>query len=499
MTTDLGFGKFNLERYVWLISMASQNYRSIRRVLIVSSHPLFGHGLRKLLQVRRASDVHVVGIVSSVVEAMQALEKFDIDLVVVDYDDGAVNRDEFLARFMEGDRKMRVVLLSLKEGGSEAIVYDRRTLAASQIDEWLQENANNYQSDKTKGDISTPSKGNLNWSVNMKHGIGAFLVVVVLTAIGVVVLNTNLLLPQAASSQAVPIDNLFDLQFKIIAFLFALIVGLMIYSLIFFRRKPGDLEDGAYITGNSKLEVFWTAVPLIVVIGLAMIGSNALAQTLRMDPKPLEVRVIGQQWAWRFEYPELNITSTELVLPANKQTVLMLTSIDVIHSFWVPQFRVKQDAVPGIERELRVTPTELGDYSLLCTELCGERHAFMTAPVRVVTSEGFDAWVEENLAAVSDDPVVRGQVWYNQYGCAACHTLDGTPKVGPSFLGLIGKEEIFEDGSTLVADEDYIYESIRQPALKIVQGYPNAMPANIAEDMSDEQIADLIEFIKTLK
>jgi cytochrome c oxidase subunit 2 len=107
--------------------------------------------------------------------------------------------------------------------------------------------------------------------------------------------------------------------------------------------------------------------------------------------------------------------------------------------------------------------------------------------------------VEENLAAVSDDPVVRGQVWYNQYGCAACHTLDGTPKVGPSFLGLIGKEEIFEDGSTLVADEDYIYESIRQPALKIVQGYPNAMPANIAEDMSDEQIADLIEFIKTLK
>ena len=243
----------------------------------------------------------------------------------------------------------------------------------------------------------------------------------------------------------------------------------------------------------------WTALPLGIVLAFAFLGSDALAETLRMDPKALEVRVIGQQWSWRFEYPEYGISSTDLVLPSDRQVLLKLSSIDVIHCFWVREFRVKQDAVPGVVKELRVTPSEIGTFTLVCAEICGTSHAYMTAAVDVKTSENFDAWVQEQLSILPDNPVDRGKLWYEKYGCKACHTLDGAKLVGPSFLGLYGRAETFEDGSTDTADEAYIYEAIREPGKRVVQGYPNAMPVAISADMSDEQIQDLIEFIKTLK
>lgn len=333
----------------------------------------------------------------------------------------------------------------------------------------------------------------------MKHVIGTIIIVAILTVLGVLVLNNDWLLPEPASMQADPIDNLFNIQFKAIAFLFALIVGIMLYSIIFFRRRKGDQEEGAYITGNSKLEVTWTLLPLITVIVLSFIGSQALADTLRMDPKALEVRVVGQQWSWRFEYPELGVISDELVLPANKQSLLKLTSIDVIHSFWVPEFRVKQDALPGTERDLRITPNKPGSYTLRCAEMCGTQHAYMTSKVTVLMAADFDRWVSDQLTSISDDPVVRGQTYYTQYGCNACHTTDGSEGIGPTFLGLFGREETFEDGSTTIVDEDYLFNSIRNPGDQIVAGYPNVMPKNVSDEMTDEQINDVIEFIKTLK
>lgn len=470
------------------------------RVLIVSSHSLFGQGIKRLLQVRKEADVIVVGIVSTVAMAMEAIADLSPDLVVVDYDDEAVNRDEFLSRFMEGDTQLRVVLLSLKEGGSEALIYDRRTMAASQIDDWLSE----WTSvEKTTSEAIIPEadqRGQRNHrSYSMKHAIGAFLFIVVLTVVGLFIFNPSLFLPEAASAQAQPIDSLLKLEFKIIAFLFALIIGLMVYSVVFFRRKKGDTEDAVHVTGNNTIELIWGIIPLGTVIFLAMLGSNTLAQTQKAEPKPLEVEVTGQQWSWRFEYPEFNLITTELTLPVDRQVLFKLSAVDVIHSFYVPEFRVKQDLVPGAVKELLVTPTETGEFNLICAEMCGTSHAYMTSPISVVPQEEFDGWVTEQLKSVSEDPVVRGQVWMTQYGCVACHSVDGTPKVGPSFFGLFGREETFEDGSTLIADEAYIFESIRQPALKIVQGFPNAMPAEVAKDISDEQIADMIEYIKTLK
>jgi cytochrome c oxidase subunit II len=474
-----------------------------KEVLIVSSHPLFGKGIRRLLQSRPDADVIVVGLVNSVDEAMDSLELLNPDLVIVDYDDHEVNRDEFLARFVESEKQLRVVLLSLKEGGSEALVYDRRTLAASQIDDWLSEWTNVEKITLMRPDNivgnNRQEEGRQYRRSNMKHAIGTIIIVAILTVIGILVLNNDFLLPPPASVQAGPIDNLFSLELKAIAFLFALIVGIMIYSIVVFRRRKGDDRDGTYIKGSSRLEFTWTLLPLIMVIALSMIGSVTLADTMRMDPRALEVRVVGQQWSWRFEYPEQGIISEELVLPVHKQTLLRLTSIDVIHSFWVPEFRVKQDALPGTERELRITPNKLGSFTLMCAEMCGAQHAYMNSDVTVMTEAEFDQWVSDRLTSISDDPVIRGQNWYSQYGCNACHSLDGTRLVGPTFFGLYGHDVELDDGTTVNADDEYLFNSIRRPGEQIVAGYQNLMPQNISDEMTDEQINDVIEFIKTLK
>jgi cytochrome c oxidase subunit 2 len=275
----------------------------------------------------------------------------------------------------------------------------------------------------------------------------------------------------------------------------------MLYSIFAFRRKPGETGEGDHFEGNTSLEIVWTIVPLITVLYFAFLGSTALAETRRADPYAMEVNVIGQQWSWRFEYPEYGFSSTELVLPVDEQALLIMSSTDVIHSFWVPEFRVKQDMLPGenMERELRITPTDIGSYTVRCAELCGTQHAYMTAPVKVLQVNDFDAWVEGQLASISDDPVVRGEKWYTEYGCLACHSVDGAERAGPTWLGVYGSQETLTDGTTVTVDDEYIYESIIDPQAKIVEGYENVVMPPTGETMSEEQIQDVIEFIKSLE
>ena len=336
----------------------------------------------------------------------------------------------------------------------------------------------------------------------MRHLIAAALVVIALTVGGLFGLQRINLLPVQASTQAIAIDGLFNLHFTVIVYLFALIVGLMIYSIIVFRRKKGDTTDAAHIEGSNALEVTWTIVPLAAVLYIAVIGGLVLGETTAADPRPLEVDVIGSQWSWRFEYPDLGINSTELILPADKQALLHLSSTDVIHSFWVPEFRVKQDALPGgaaFVRELRITPNRVGDYKVRCAEMCGQLHYNMESPVTVIEQVEFDAWVESLTGAVSDDPVVRGEQIAQQFGCLACHSTDGTVIVGPSWQGIFGSQEDLLDGSSVLVDHAYIYESIRDPGAKITAGFQNLMPPSISADMTDEQIDDVIAFIESLK
>jgi len=331
----------------------------------------------------------------------------------------------------------------------------------------------------------------------MKHLVGVTLVVIILTVLVGVALNTLGFLPELASLQGKYIDSLFQVHSWIIAFLFALIMGFMLYSVIVFRRKEGDETDAAHIEGNNKLEVTWTVIPLITVLGVAALGANTLSKVTAMDPQALEIKVVGQQWSWRFEYPETGVVSDVLMLPEDQQALLLMESTDVIHSFWVPEFRVKQDLVPGITTEIRITPTELGDYTVRCAEVCGLRHTYMLADVKVVPEDEFNSWLAAE-AAVAYDPVARGQKVFEQYGCKACHSLDGSALVGPTFLGSYGRMVVLEDGTTVVADEAYLYTSIVDPKKQIVDGYPPAMPQNFADQLSDDQITDLIEFMKSL-
>jgi cytochrome c oxidase subunit 2 len=483
-----------------------------RRVLIASSHALFGQGLRSLLRERKEAEVEIVGMVSSLDEALQALDRLNPDLIIVDYDDKKLNRDEFLARFVEGEKKLRVVLLSL-QSAQEAIVYDRRTMAAHQLDDWLEEWT--YTDDASKSYTQTGiAETNVDIRRNhmknrlqkVTHLIVASILVVVVTALLIVGMNYIRILPMAASAQAKPIDQLFHLELYVIAFLFSLIVVFMVYSIFVFRRKRGDTSDAAHVEGNTKLEIAWTVAPLATVMVFAYLGGNALAATLAPEPKPLRVEVIGKQWAWSFVYPDYGVISDKLYLPEDKQTILLLRSEDVIHSFWVPEFRVKQDALPGGEdfvRELRVTPTEQGEYTLRCAELCGLQHTYMESPVIVLGQADFDSWLNK-AAGISDDPVVRGEQSATNFGCLSCHSVDGSKLVGPSWQNLCDGSETMADGSTVTVDEAYLRESILNPNAKISEGFAaGLMPAQFIDPVtkkpiSDDQIADIIAYMGSI-
>lgn len=335
----------------------------------------------------------------------------------------------------------------------------------------------------------------------MRHFVIVGILVILVAILTYVGLDAVGLMPVPASAQAVPIDWLWDLQVKIIAFLFALIVVPMVYSLVFFRKRKGDMTDAEHIEGNTKLEIVWTVIPLIVVLGLAYIGAQNLGETRRADPNAMVVNVTGFQWGWRFDYPDYGISSDELYLPVNRQVLLKMTSTDVLHSFWVPEFRVKQDLVPGRITELRITPTLLGDtYKVRCAEICGTSHAYMENPVIVVDDVNFDAWVAEQQVlaeSAGQTPEGRGQALVAANGCVACHSLDGAAGIGPTWFQLAGSEVRLSDGSTVIADDAFLAESILQPQATIVAGFENQqMPAY---SFTDEQIADIIAYIKTLR
>jgi cytochrome c oxidase subunit 2 len=333
----------------------------------------------------------------------------------------------------------------------------------------------------------------------MKHVV----VIAILVILGAFLVHTGLssigLLPLQASLQAVAIDKLMGIHLWLISSLFSLIMVVLFYSLIVFRRKKGETGDGAHIEGNSGLEIAWTTIPLLAVIILAFIGARSLGEVRRIDPSALQVKVISGQWFWQFQFPEFGIISTELYLPVDRQVDLQMTSKDVIHSFWVPEFRVKQDLIPGRTTDLRITPTKIGKYKVLCAELCGISHAYMEAVVAVVSQQDFDNWVKTQQESVPLDPVLRGEQLAQQYGCANCHSADGSKKTGPTWSRLFESEVTLSDGTELIADREYLLQSILNPNLQVVEGYPaNAMPS-FADTLDQTAVEAIVSYIESLK
>lgn len=336
----------------------------------------------------------------------------------------------------------------------------------------------------------------------MIHLVAVAVLVALSTFLLGLYLSSGAFLPVQASYQAQVIDRLFAVHGWLIAFFFSLIVVFMLYSFVIFRRRKGELGDGAYMTGNKRLEMTWTVIPLIIVLILSVHGANVLADVERRDPQAMQVNVFASQWNWRFEY-ENGATSNVLVLPKDRQVLLRLQSDDVIHSFFVPEFRVKQDVLPGGEafvRELRVTPTKQGEFKVRCAEICGQLHYDMLATVSVVSQSEFDAWLAQQGATCDLGAEECGRNWAQQFGCLACHSLDGTQIVGPSWLGIAGSQETLDDGSTVLVDAEYLYESIVDPNAKVVEGFPaGVMPQNYGETLSETQIEEIVAFILNLQ
>jgi cytochrome c oxidase subunit 2 len=334
----------------------------------------------------------------------------------------------------------------------------------------------------------------------MRHYVTVGILVILVSVLTYFGLVASRLMPVQASAQALIVDQMWDWDMIAISFLFAIIAVPMAYSLIVFRRRKGETGDGKYEEGNTKLEITWTAIPLVLVTIYAYLGAYTLGETRVPAPGAMVINVTAHQWDWSFDYPE-GFTSNELHLPINRQVLFKMSSLDVIHSFWVPEFRIKQDVLPGRTTELRITPTLLGNYVVRCAELCGTSHAYMERPVMVTSQADYDAWAKEQAAVaaalIAKGGPEAGKVMVAQNGCGGCHSIDGSKLTGPTWRGLFGSDVKLSDGKTVKADEAYLTESVQDPGAKVVQGFPaNVMPKF---NLSDAQVKAIVSYIETLK
>jgi cytochrome c oxidase subunit 2 len=307
-------------------------------------------------------------------------------------------------------------------------------------------------------------------------------------------------MPNTASEFSGHMDKLFDFLLWVSTISLVGIAAAMIYFCVKYRAKSREANEAAesQVDHSNTLEVTWSVIPLCIVVGVFVAGFKQYVD-LRTPPRTAyEVHATGQRWKWSFEYPE-GLSHPELHVPIGRNVRIMIQSVDVLHALFIPEFRVKMDAVPGRYTELWFKATQEGTFPIYCAEYCGTSHSDMLTRVVVHSPEGFKAWVAEEIRKVESMPLVDlGTLTFNQSGCATCHSIDGTAKVGPSFKGMFGRQEKITGHGSITVDENYIRESILEPQSKIVEGFPPSMPT-FKGQLSDRRISGLIEYIKTIK
>jgi cytochrome c oxidase subunit II len=311
----------------------------------------------------------------------------------------------------------------------------------------------------------------------------------------------SLFMPTQASTLAANQDALFYFIYYLCFLFFVVIVGAMILFVVKGRHKnDGRPVKTSANKGNHTLEVVWSVIPGILMVVIFGWGFKDWVKTVVPPGNAIEVRVTGQKWNWAFDYTSSGVQSAQLVVPEGQPVRLTMSSKDVIHSFYVPAFRVKRDVLPGRYTVMWFEATQRGEFAIECTEYCGTSHSNMLSKVRVVPQEEYDQWIADggDLGGAGVPAADLGAKLYEAKGCNACHTLDGSAKIGPSFKGLYGREAKFVDGQGYKADDTYIRQSILEPQAHVVQGYPPVMPS-FQGQLNDKQIAALIEYMKTLK
>jgi cytochrome c oxidase subunit II len=300
--------------------------------------------------------------------------------------------------------------------------------------------------------------------------------------------------PVQASNFAGDVDTLFSFILMTTLFFAVLVTVLIIFAAFKFRRQSVN-EVGDDVHGNNMLEVGWTVIPTIIAIGIFAWGA-AVYVNYRIAPKDtLDIYVVGKQWMWKLQQPNGRKEINELHIPLNRNVKLILGSEDVIHDFYVPAFRVKMDVVPGRYNTMWFRPTKTGRYHFFCSQYCGTNHAVMGGWVTVMEPAEYAAWLSGETGDVN--PVAAGERLFTQFACNTCHLADGTGRA-PSLNGVSGGTVLLADGTTVVADEAYIRESILQPKAKIVAGYQPVMPT-FQGLITEEQILNLTAYIKSLQ
>ncbi len=307
------------------------------------------------------------------------------------------------------------------------------------------------------------------------------------------------LTPDVASTIASRIDMITYFIMAVSVFFFFLIFFLMLYFVFKYKRKTNN-DPTSPIDHNLTLEVTWTVIPLALLMVMFVWGYQVYLE-MAIPPKDcIEIKVSGQKWCWTFDYATGASSPGELVVPVHKPVKVLLSSKDVIHSMYVPAFRVKMDALPNRYTVLWFEANQIGEFPMYCTEFCGTEHSTMRAKVRVVSQEDYQAWLDQAGAGGEGvAPEVYGQALYKKYACSTCHSLDGSKITGPSWKGIWGTQEATSAGVVKV-DENYIRESILTPNAKVVGGYqnPSVMPSYTGI-LKDKDIEAIIAYIKTLK
>jgi cytochrome c oxidase subunit 2 len=303
-------------------------------------------------------------------------------------------------------------------------------------------------------------------------------------------------MPPQVSTVAPNVDWLFQFILGISVFFFLLIVVLMVVFIIRYRRREG-VEAEASASHNTALELTWTIIPLILVVVIFFFGFKGFLDMATPPANAYEILVDGQKWNWTFTYPN-GYADSNLHVPVDRPIRLVMTSADVIHSLYVPAFRIKADVVPGRYAKAWFEATEPGEYELFCAEYCGTSHSDMIAQVVVHPVGEFETWLEKASNFLETmSPVDAGRKLYQIRGCQQCHSVDGSAKTGPTLLGVYGQDRAFTDGTSIVADENYIRESILEPMSRVVAGYEPVMPTYQGR-IKNEEITAIIEYLKSL-
>jgi cytochrome c oxidase subunit 2 len=301
-------------------------------------------------------------------------------------------------------------------------------------------------------------------------------------------------MPPQISTVAQSVDWLFNFILAISVFFFVLIVVVMVVFVLKYRRREGQSAE-ASPSHNLPLELTWTAIPIVLVMIIFFFGFKGFLDMATPPANAYEILVEGQKWKWSFLYPN-GYVDENLHVPVDRPVRLVMSSADVIHSLYVPAFRIKMDVVPGRYSKAWFEATVPGEYDLFCAEYCGTSHSDMLALVIVHPPGEFETW----LAQASDflatmTPVDAGRKLFQTRGCTQCHSMDGSAKTGPTLLGIFGHSQKLANGTTITVDENYIRESILEPAAQVVAGFEPVMPT-FQGRLKDEEITAIIEYLK---